>query len=57
MSEREAFKAGMIAMMYEAHLELTGMPYTGNTVWTAKDEAMLNRMYDLYLSANKRLGI
>ena len=43
--EIAAFKAGMIAMMYESHLELTGRPFVAKSAWDAKDEAVLGRLY------------
>lgn len=45
---RKAFKAGMIAIMCAAQLELTGESYTKD-VWTSKDEAMLGKLYNEYL--------
>lgn len=51
--DRATFKAGMIAMMYETHIELTGRPYTGSLTWTEKDEALLNRLYAEHRAKDK----
>ena len=42
---REAFKAGMIAMMHEAHRELTGIEWNRNSPWDAGDQAVLDRLW------------
>lgn len=44
-SQRKVFKAGMIAILYEMHWELTGVKCTPRP-WNKNDEKILTRLYN-----------
>ncbi len=50
-SQREVFKAGMIAMGCEIHYELTGI--THKSPWNKDDEAILTRLYNEWCKNGK----